>query len=192
MFDRVLTDLHPDYSPLFRIDGNENRYEWVSAEGDIQPQDYNFDDFEERYEAWARRRTLIPPTVPKEGHTSAYNPATRQARCSVVGETVQVIVKLANIHLTPEMPEYGGGSWHVEGMQNEHIIAPGIYYYDSENITESTLAFRTAISFTMEQYEQGDEEGVRLVWGLDHTYANNQVLGAIKTVQGRCIAFSNT
>jgi hypothetical protein len=34
---------------------------------------------------------------------------------SVFGDRVmQVIVKLANIHLTPEKPTYDGGSWHVE------------------------------------------------------------------------------
>lgn len=32
------------------------------------------------------------------------------------GKTVKVIVKLANIILTPENLEYSGGSWHVEGM----------------------------------------------------------------------------
>jgi hypothetical protein len=29
---------------------------------------------------------------------------------------LQVIVKLANIELTPENPEYEGGSWHIEGQ----------------------------------------------------------------------------
>jgi Protein of unknown function (DUF4246) len=29
---------------------------------------------------------------------------------------LQVIVKLANIELTPDKPEYDGGSWHVEGQ----------------------------------------------------------------------------
>jgi hypothetical protein len=29
---------------------------------------------------------------------------------------LQVIVKLANIHLSPDKPEYGGGTWHVEGQ----------------------------------------------------------------------------
>ena len=29
---------------------------------------------------------------------------------------LQVIVKLANIHLTPEKPTYEGGTWHVEGQ----------------------------------------------------------------------------
>ncbi len=31
-------------------------------------------------------------------------------------EGLQIIVKLANIHLTPEKPEYEGGTWHVEGQ----------------------------------------------------------------------------
>lgn len=30
------------------------------------------------------------------------------------GDNLQVIVKLANIHLTPEKPNYDGGSWHIE------------------------------------------------------------------------------
>lgn len=34
---------------------------------------------------------------------------------------VQIIVKLANIHLTPENPRYNGGTWHVEGQLNERM-----------------------------------------------------------------------
>lgn len=34
---------------------------------------------------------------------------------SLNGSTIQCIVKLANIVLTPEKPEYTGGKWHVEG-----------------------------------------------------------------------------
>ena len=30
---------------------------------------------------------------------------------------VQVIVKLASIFLTPEKPDYPGGSWHIEGKE---------------------------------------------------------------------------
>ena len=33
------------------------------------------------------------------------------------GRPLQVIVKLANIELTPEKPKYEGGTWHVEGKQ---------------------------------------------------------------------------
>ena len=35
---------------------------------------------------------------------------------------LQIIVKLANIHLTPEKPEYKGGSWHLEGQLNENMF----------------------------------------------------------------------
>ena len=34
---------------------------------------------------------------------------------------LQIIVKLANICLTPEKPTYEGGSWHVEGQLNESM-----------------------------------------------------------------------
>ena len=36
-------------------------------------------------------------------------------RISLKGRTLQVIVRLANVVLTPERPEYPGGKWHVEG-----------------------------------------------------------------------------
>ncbi|KAF5600365.1 WD40 repeat 2 [Fusarium pseudoanthophilum] len=34
---------------------------------------------------------------------------------------LQVIVKLANVHLTPDNSNYPGGWWHTEGQINEHI-----------------------------------------------------------------------
>jgi hypothetical protein len=40
---------------------------------------------------------------------------------SLRGRTIQCIIKLANIHLTPDQPEYAGGSWHVEGKMPEII-----------------------------------------------------------------------
>jgi hypothetical protein len=89
------------------------------------------------------------------------------------GRNLQVIVKLANIELTPENPKYSGGSWHVEvitifefhlnskGMQNENIVASGIYYYHSENISSSYLSFRVATGEP--NYEQSDDFGVKEV-----------------------------
>ncbi len=55
---------------------------------------------------------------------------------------IQIIVKLANIALTPEKPVYEGGSWRVEGQLNERICATALYYYDSKNIADNFLAFR--------------------------------------------------
>ena len=102
---------------------------------------------------------------------------------------MQVIVKLANIQLTPEKPTYRGGSWHVEGMRNESIVASGIYYYDTENISESRLAFRAAVCEP--SYEQNDSEGVDHVYGMSDECALNQVIGSVITSENRCIAFPN-
>ena len=70
---------------------------------------------------------------------------------SLKGTTIQCIIKLANIVLTPERPEYPGGKWHVEGvglspshldrnsshrfsgMENEHIVSSFIYVSPSPN-----------------------------------------------------------
>jgi len=41
---------------------------------------------------------------------------------------LQVIVKLANIHLTPEKPEYTGGKWHVEGQ----LVSTGLEFQFSK------------------------------------------------------------
>ena len=69
---------------------------------------------------------------------------------------------------TPEKPEYPGGSWHVEGMSNESIAVSGIYYYDQENISESRLAFRTAV-YEPDNYDQDDSRGCLLTWGIDRS-----------------------
>jgi hypothetical protein len=65
---------------------------------------------------------------------------------SLRGEKVQVIVKIAEIHLTPESPNCPGGSWRVEGSDAEQIVATGIYYFGCVNITESKLSFRVIVS----------------------------------------------
>lgn len=110
---------------------------------------------------------------------------------------LQVIVKLANIHLTPEKPTYGGGTWHLEGQLNEHIVSTALYYYDCENITDSHLAFRTSANsedMMMElDYEQSDEYSIRHTFGIGNgdEYGTAQVLGQVLTREGRVIAFPN-
>jgi hypothetical protein len=107
------------------------------------------------------------------------------------GRNLQVIVKMANIHLTPDNPEYDGGSWHVEGMDNEAIVATGIYYYDMDNITTSTLTFRHEYSPHIFEYEQSDFKGLEVVYDFENESYAAQELGGIKAVQGRCVVFPN-
>ncbi|KAF7967158.1 hypothetical protein HWV62_35668 [Athelia sp. TMB] len=106
---------------------------------------------------------------------------------------LQVIVKLANIHLTPEKPEYGGGSWHVEGQLNEHICATALYYYDSSNITESRLAFRQQSQVEMYDigYRQGRHRWLQEIFGCENEESSVQYVGDVVTKQGRLITFPN-
>ncbi|KAJ1852389.1 hypothetical protein LPJ76_005491, partial [Coemansia sp. RSA 638] len=92
-------------------------------------------------------------------------------------------------------PEYKGGSWHVEAMTNERIVATGIYYYDVENITESTLNFRESIEDYFD-YENGDEDGVNRAYGIyEDGYEGGETLvqniGGVQAKNGRCIVFPN-
>ncbi|GGW98662.1 hypothetical protein GCM10010297_20580 [Streptomyces malachitofuscus] len=191
LLENVLTDLrHP--RPL-RIDADP--YGWYDSKPQ-RPDASSYDDDEAYKEAlrewdtalddwWENRR----PTVPDAPEFTSPELPEGAARVDLRGRGLQVIVKLATIRLTPEQPEYPGGSWHVEGMLNERIVSTGIYYWDSENITESRLAFRVALDDP--DYEQNDENGLREVYGLEDEDALNQHLGAASTPAGRCLAFPN-
>ncbi|KAF3100384.1 hypothetical protein TWF569_006690 [Orbilia oligospora] len=108
------------------------------------------------------------------------------------GKTAKVIVKLANIILTPEQPIYEGGSWHVEAMMNERIVSTGIYYYDQENITESELAFRRTIE-SMEDmgWQLPQDSNWTTVHNMGSSGTTVQEIGGIKTQNNRAIAFPN-
>lgn len=108
---------------------------------------------------------------------------------------VQVIVKLANIHLTPEKPTYDGGSWHIEGQLNEHICATALYYYDCDNITECRLDFRTAAN--REElasdlgYEQGDHDSIDRTFAIKSNGDTLQDIGSVVTRENRMLFFPN-
>ncbi|MFH8889642.1 DUF4246 domain-containing protein [Streptomyces sp. NPDC017949] len=191
LLENVLTDLrHP--RPL-RIEADA--YGWYDSEPEYPDKSSYVDDeayaearrvWERAQDEWWQNRSPVVPDAP------AFTPPElpdASARVDLRGRRLQVIVKLATIHLTPEKPEYAGGSWHVEGMLNERIVSTGIYYWDSENVTESRLGFRAALDDP--NYEQNDDNGLREVYGLEDEDALNQVLGSISTPAGRCLAFPN-
>ncbi|WP_405725254.1 DUF4246 domain-containing protein [Streptomyces sp. NBC_00028] len=191
LLENVLTDLrHP--RPL-RIEADP--YGWYDAEPEYPEKSSYSDDVayaeavqtwrEAQDDWWENRRPVIPDAP---AFTPPESP-DESARIDLRGRSLQVIVKVAAIHLTPDKPEYPGGSWHVEGMLNERIVSTGIYYWDSENITESHLSFRAAL--TEPDYEQSDDNGVREVYGLENEGELNQVLGSASTPAGRCLAFPN-
>ncbi|ALO12237.1 hypothetical protein AQF52_6644 [Streptomyces venezuelae] len=191
LLENVLTDLrHP--RPLRIV---ADPYGWYDSEPE-RPDKASYSDadaYAEAYDAWETTledwwETRLPVVPDAPAFTPPELPDA-SARVDLRGRGLQVIVKLASIHLTPDKPEYAGGSWHVEGMLNERIVSTGIYYWDSENITESRLSFRAALDDP--DYEQNDDNGLREVFGLENEDALNQLLGSASTPAGRCLAFPN-
>jgi hypothetical protein len=193
LFENVLTDLR--HSRPARIVADP--FSWYdeparpSEDEDADGADADAEwAWEKEMYGWDVNRSRSPVPIPPDA--PAFTPPALPgdgARVNLRGRRVQVIVKLAAIHLTPGKPEYPGGSWHVEGMMNERIVSTGIYYWDSENITDSRLGFRAAVGDP--SYEQSDYEGVREVYGLNDREALNQVLGSAETRAGRALAFPN-
>ncbi|KAI0668068.1 hypothetical protein C8Q78DRAFT_1081473 [Trametes maxima] len=145
------------------------------------------------YDEW--ERTMYWPEIPDP---SPFVPPQVGDRCvslSLKGRTIQVIVKLANILLTPEKPEYPCGSWHVEGMTNERIVATGVYYYACENISESRLSFCATVGsqnpYATDFHEQDDNKGCMVAYGFGAGSDLNQTLGHIVAEEGKCVAFPN-
>ena len=106
---------------------------------------------------------------------------------------LQIIVKLANIVLTPEKPTYEGGSWHIEGMANEAIVSTALYYYDSSNITQSLLAFRHHVDCGIDiPYEQYDYGAAEEIYGIKNGDPTVQELGKVVCRDNRLLTFPNT
>jgi len=119
MYERVLSDLLRPILPM-RIATSGGRG-WAGIEtadciwenGMPYPSSGSENEYYENEDAWYEKREFKTPDGRKkyDGDLKVMND-----RLSLKGRTLQVIVKLANIILTPEQPEYPGGKWHVEGL----------------------------------------------------------------------------
>lgn len=75
--------------------------------------DYDSDD--DSMDSYSEEFVVVPEPQPyahRERKPKKENASTFNKTFS--RDKLQVIVKLANIHLTPEAPTYDGGSWHIE------------------------------------------------------------------------------
>ncbi|PIL36595.1 hypothetical protein GSI_00284 [Ganoderma sinense ZZ0214-1] len=193
LFEDVLTAvLHDrDRKPIVEVDP----FTWYDGVENTRPSDSDEEEDPEAYyakvEEWEEKTRW--PEVPDPAPFAPPAPPADEGRVRLRGTRIQVVVKLANIILTPEKPRYEGGTWHVEGMANERIVATGIYYYQSENVAESKLAFRQSLGGENRgvdwPHEQGDWRGYGVVFGVYQEL--NQVLGDVLTSEGKCLAFPN-
>ncbi len=179
LLEQVLTELKHE-KPL-RV---SDKYEWRVVNDDNFDDDDDDEDDYPSNEYWARHELNLPK-VPTE-----FKPPQILQKESLAGRPLQVIVKIASIELTPEKPKYSGGSWHVEGMRNERIVATACMYVESENCTESRLEFRAACREP--DYLQNDDPGVLAMYGLRNEEPLVQSRGVSRTLQGRVLAWPNT
>jgi Protein of unknown function (DUF4246) len=135
MFERTLTRAPYALLPVALL---PDLYWWDPPEP-LEPLDGVVED---PYGHWMDTRKLIGPSLPVEVRPPAEGEGVP---VRLRGRTLQVIVKVAEIVLTPEAPKYPGGTWHVEGMANESIVASAICYVGSENISVSRLRFRAMV-----------------------------------------------
>jgi hypothetical protein len=173
-FMRTHTPNVPDM-PSLATDGE-------GGEGGEDREEREEREYDAGYDAGGTKFKLTPQDV----KTKAFFNGAKQ---------IQVIVKLANIHLTPDKPSYDGGSWHTEGQLNERICATALFYYDSDNITDCHLDFRTKADrehMMMElDHEQSDHSSIERTFNIasmDHTM---QDVGSVLTRPGRALFFPN-
>ncbi|PBK83540.1 hypothetical protein ARMGADRAFT_1137151 [Armillaria gallica] len=189
LWSRVLVESKEDYKlpPRTSAGYDWEPSEWSYYQDHPAPEPATDEDYEAQDAAWKAIRVMQYPHL-----LGPYEPGVLgfPELMDLKGRKLQVIVKLANIFLTPEKPVYEGGSWHVEGMKNECIVSTGIYYYDQENITQSKLSFCVSVS-EPDGYGQSDGDGTKAVWGLDRDEPLNQIIGDVSTKAGHCIAFPN-
>ena len=111
MFERVLSDLQRPLLPMRVMMSGGGDCIWEN--GIPYPSSSSEDEYYNDQDAWLAKRAFRTPDGKKK-----YNGELQvmSNQTSLKGRTLQVLVKLANIILTPERPDYPGGKWHVEGL----------------------------------------------------------------------------
>jgi hypothetical protein len=93
-------------------------------------------DYYERRERWIKDTRRVVRPEPDDFHWPPfqfsehfYDSGTKELKPELTVDIfrdyksrgLQIIIKLANIHLTPEKPGFAGGAWHVEGQLVSYI-----------------------------------------------------------------------
>lgn len=175
--------------PNNMIDVTESDDEWDERLEDMEDDDH--------YREWKETNRVLVQLEPNDfvpfEKTVPQGQDRVDLRTRFAESGLQVIFKLANIHLTPENPRYDGGSWHVEGALNEHICATALYYYEQDNITDSHLAFRH--EYDVEEMTmipaQSEYTSCEAYYGISQDESPVKDLGRVLTKPGRLLAFPN-
>ena len=100
----------------------------------VKDKDEDWSDYSDREQTWKEQHRKLKQPEPGEfsllrvpedmqGGSDLKDEFKVDLRRDYGESGLQVIVKLANIELSPEKPEYEGGSWHVEGQLVSLLLA---------------------------------------------------------------------
>ncbi|KAJ3194614.1 hypothetical protein HK101_002313 [Irineochytrium annulatum] len=185
-----IPEMDRELAPLDLWDYEEERLkEHISVHGEPAHWGEESDIRKSFHDDWVR--TIKAPQMP-ENFDAGTGLAELEAT-SLRGRRIQVIVKVSSVHLEPGRPRYYGTGWHFEGMQNEAIIATGIYYETVDNIKDSRLNFRVPLADEGKCFanEQDVHEPIEIAYGIENECPAVQEVGSLRCLQGRCITFAN-
>ncbi len=102
--------------PYTKVNYDPDPRYWPESEHPQRRTDEDEFDYMDRIDEWIKAKRCIVFPEPEGNFRPLSQPASFDLRSKYRNHGLQVIVKLANIVLTPEKPEYEGGTWHVEGQ----------------------------------------------------------------------------
>ena len=180
---------HKEHPTPLRVQvKNHPRTWWKPPTAKFRPRNdgENKEAYDQAKRYWEyKNRTMVPLEIP-----AFTPPPTDQAKPVFLrGRPLQVIVKLAQLEISPG-EAYTGGHWHVEGALNERIVATACCYLESTNVVGGELAFRVPV--TIPKYAQYDPKGIGLLYGLEEDHNLVQEIGHCRTTAGRILAWPNT
>ncbi len=208
LFEHTLTDLHRNNPTVPRISGCCRYTEWDEPDPpDFSDDEEGWTSYESEMRQWTLTRPITLPDVPGQGYGGGLE--KRRHIVSLRNRSIQVIVNVSKINLTPGGPQFPGSPWHVEGMRAERIVACGFYFLSSvsrandlarthiitsnftkENITDTTLQFRMAVTFPR-GFSAGDTGATLRTWGFRDGDSSHQYIGSVQIRPGLNLVFPN-
>ncbi|KAJ2751495.1 hypothetical protein GGI19_004446 [Coemansia pectinata] len=189
LLEQVLTDLVHPHVPGVELDLYEC-YDYGGPEPERGRRPYY--EYLEELECWEEDASYVDPKpkrfVAPERPVNPYK---------LRGRRLQAVVRMSNIELTSEKPTYGGKSWSVAGLDNERIIATGIFFYDVVNIAPCSLKFREPLNAYHSASKANYYHAIRFAYDINGDLSGrparvSQELGDVDIKDGRCLVFPNT
>ncbi|KAF9486340.1 hypothetical protein BDN70DRAFT_773656, partial [Pholiota conissans] len=189
LFEHALTDLHRNNPLVQRIPGNCRYTVWDEPDTPEHSDDEEeWEKYEREMRQWALNRPIDLPDVPSSGYRGGLE--NRRHIVSLYNRVIQIFVNVSEIKLHPQEPFFMGVPWHVEGMRAERIVACGFHCLSADNITETCLKFRMAVTFPR-GFSAGDTGATLRTWGIRDGDPCHQYIGSVPIRPGLSLVYPN-